>query len=162
MSYVTVAMKSWKLHAPLQAHGDSGSMSQTTNQHPLSASRQRLFPLRWPLYGCRFDSTRNSRSGCCTTISGSWGSSVCRGSFAHIENKSGFFISTSRSPHNLSRSSLGLEPDHGQDYIGRRLKRPAGRTKVAKQIFYFRRNSEAPWKAALSWMCSPALPTQSR
>jgi hypothetical protein len=47
MSYVTVGNeKLGSVTLAFSAHGHSGSVSvKTTNQHPLRASRQRMFPL---------------------------------------------------------------------------------------------------------------------
>src|SRR5258705_1134625 len=143
MSYVTVGNeKLGSVTLPSNAHGHSGSMSlKTTNQHPLSASRQRMFSLVMvALLAVAFAFTPGARAqDVAPRISGVLGQVQSVGDHSiTIQNKSGLFhinITQPLTTYKVVPSDLNHITDN--DYIGVASSQAPDGKEVAKQIFVF-------------------------
>jgi hypothetical protein len=131
---------------------------KTTNQHPLSTSRQRMFSLAMvALLAAAFGFNPGARAqNVAPPISGALGQVKSVGDHSiTIQNKSGLFhinITQPLTTYHVVPSDLNHITDN--DYIGV-ASTELGRTEVVQTSYFL--NSEAPWKAALSWIRSPAL-----
>ncbi|MDX6498833.1 MAG: hypothetical protein QOG23_2093 [Blastocatellia bacterium] len=143
MSYIRVGNeKLGSVTLPSDAHGHSGSMSvNTTNQHPLCTSRQRMFPLALVvLLAAAFGCNSGPRAqDVATPISGVLGQVQSVGDHSiTIQNKSELFhidITQPLTTYHPVPSDLNHITDN--DYIGVASTELPDGTEVAKQIFIF-------------------------
>jgi hypothetical protein len=143
MSYATISKgKLGRVTLPASQHGHSASMSvETKNQHPLSDSLHRIFPLAaFALLAVVFGFNLRARAqDVPPPISGALGQiqSVGDNSIT-IQNKSGVFhinITQPLTTYKVVPSDLNHMTDN--DYIGVASMQAADGTEVAKQIFVF-------------------------
>src|SRR5258707_15472608 len=127
---------------PSDTQGHSGSMSvKTTNQHPLSTRRQRLFPLAMAaLLAAAFGFNPGTRAqDVAPPISGVLGQVQSVGDRSiTIQNKSGLFhINITQPLTTFHEVPSDLNHITDNDYIGVASTELPDGTKVAKQIFIF-------------------------
>ena len=168
MSYVTVGNeKLVSVTLPANAHGYSGSMSvKTTNQHPLSTSRQRKFPLAMvALLAAAFGFNSGVRAqDVAPPISGVLGQVQSVGDHSiTIQNKSGLFhidITQPLTTYHAAPSDLSHITDN--DYIGVASTELPDGTEVAKQIFIFPLELRGAVEGSVVVDAQPGTATQSR
>jgi len=168
MSYVTVGNeKPGRVTLPSKAHGHSGSMSvKTTNQHPLSTSRQRLYPLAMAaLLAAAFGFNLGTRAqDVAPPISGVLGQVQSVGPHSiTIQNKSGLFhidITKPLTTYHEVPSDLNQITDN--DYIGVASTDLPDGTKLAKQIFIFPLELRGAVEGSVVVDAQPGAATQSR
>ena len=168
MSYVTVGNeKLGSVTLPSNAHGHSGSMSvKTTNQHPLSTSRQRMFPLAMvALLAAAFGFNPGARAqDVAPPISGVLGQVQSVGDHSiTIQNKSGLFhidITQPLTTYHVVPSALNHITDN--DYIGVASTELPDGTEVAKQIFIFPSELRGAVEGSVVVDAQPGTATQSR
>jgi hypothetical protein len=168
MSYVTVSNeKLGSVTLPPNAHGHSGSMSvKTTNQHPPSTSRQRMFPLAMVvLLAAAFGCNRGPRAqDVAPPISGALGQVQSVGDHSiTIQNKSGLFhidITQPLTTYQGVPSDLSHITDN--DYIGVASTELPDGTEVAKQIFIFPSELRGAVEGSVVMDAQPGAATQSR
>ena len=168
MSYVTVGNeKLGSVTLPANAHGYSGSMSvKTTNQHPPSTSRQRMFPLALVvLLAAAFGCNRGPRAqDVATPISGVLGQVQSVGDHSiTIQNKSGLFhidITQPLTTYHAVPSDLSHITDI--DYIGVASTELPDGTEVAKQIFIFPLELRGAVEGSVVMDAQPGAASQSR
>jgi hypothetical protein len=168
MSYVTVGNeKLGSVTLPSNAHGHSGSMNvKTTNQHPLSTSRQRMFPLAMvALLAAAFGFNPGARAqDVAPPISGVLGQVQSVGDHSiTIQNKSGLFhidITQPLTTYHAVPSDLSHITDN--DYIGVASTELPDGTEVAKQIFIFPLELRGAVEGSVVMDAQPGAATQSR
>jgi hypothetical protein len=168
MSYVTAGNeKLGSVTPPSDAHGRSGAMSaKTTNQHPLSTSRRRMFPLAMvALLAAAFGFNPRARAQeVAPPISGALGQVQSVGDHSiTIQNKSGLFhidITQPLTTYHAVPSDLNHITDN--DYIGVASTDLPDGTKVAKQIFIFPSELRGAVEGSVVMDAQPGAATQSR
>jgi len=168
MSYVTVGNeKLGSVTLPSNAHGHSGSMSvKTTNQHPLSTRRQRMFTLAMiALLAAAFGFNPGVRAqDVAPPISGVLGQVQSVGDRSiTIQNKSGLFhinITQPLTTYHEVPSDLNHITDN--DYIGVASTELPDGTEVAKQIFIFPSELRGAAEGSVVVDAQPGAATQSR
>ena len=168
MSYVTVGNeKLGSVTLPSNAHGHSGSMSvKTTNQHPLSTRRQRMFALALvAILAAAFACNSGPRAqDVATPIPGVLGQVQSVGDHSiTIQNKSGLFhidIAQPLTTYHTVPSDLSHITDN--DYIGVASTELPDGTEVAKQIFIFPLELRGAVEGSVVMDAQPGAATQSR
>jgi hypothetical protein len=152
---------------PSDAHGHSGSMSvKTTNQHPLSTSRQRMFPLALvALLAAAFGCNPGPRAqDVAPPIPGVLGQvqSVVDHSIT-IQNKSGLFhIAITQPLTTYHAVPSDLNHITANDYIGVASTEQPDGTEEAKQIFIFPSELRGAAEGSVVVDAQPGAATQSR
>lgn len=168
MSYVTVGNeKLGSVTLPSNAHGHSGAMSvETTNQHPLSTSRHRMFPLAMLtlLAAALGFNTGGRAQDVAPPISGALGQVQSVGDHSiTIQDKSGLFhidITQPLTTYHVVPSDLNHIADN--DYIGVASTELPDGTEVAKQIFIFPPELRGAVEGSVVMDAQPGATTQSR
>ena len=168
MSYIKVGNeKLGSVALPSNAHGYSGSMSvKTTNQHPLSTRRQRMFTLALvALLAAAFGFNPGARAqDVAPPISGALGQVQSVGDHSiTIQNKSGLFhidIAQPLTTYHTVPSDLSHITDN--DYIGVASTELPDGTEVAKQIFIFPLELRGAVEGSVVMDAQPGAATQSR
>jgi hypothetical protein len=168
MSHVTVGNeKLGSVTAPSDAHGRSGAMSaKTTNQHPLSTNRRRMFPLAMvALLAAAFGFNPGALAqDVAPPLSGALGQVQSVGDHSiTIQNKSGLFhidITQPLTTYHAVPSDLNHITDN--DYIGVASTDLPDGTKVAKQIFIFPSELRGAVEGSVVLDAQPGAATQSR
>jgi len=168
MSYIKVGNeKLGSVALPSNAHGYSGSMSvKTTNQHPLSTRRQRMFTLALvALLAAAFACNSGPRAqNVATPIPGVLGQVQSVGDHSiTIQNKSGLFhidITQPLTTYHAVPSDLSHITDN--DYIGVASTELPDGTEVAKQIFIFPLELRGAVEGSVVMDAQPGAATQSR
>ncbi len=168
MSYIKVGNeKLGSVALPSNAHGHSGSMSvKTTNQHPLSTRRQRMFTFALvALLAAAFGCNSGPRAqDVATPIPGVLGQVQSVGDHSiTIQNKSGLFhidIAQPLTTYHTVPSDLSHITDN--DYIGVASTELPDGTEVAKQIFIFPLELRGAVEGSVVMDAQPGAATQSR
>ncbi len=168
MSYIKVGNeKLGSVVLPSNAHGYSGSMSvKTTNQHPLSTRRQRMFTLALvALLAAAFGCNSGPRAqDVATPIPGVLGQVQSVGDHSiTIQNKSGLFhidIAQPLTTYHTVPSDWSHITDN--DYIGVASTELPDGTEVAKQIFIFPLELRGAVEGSVVMDAQPGAATQSR
>jgi hypothetical protein len=168
MSYVTVGNE--KLGSDTldpNAYGHSGSMSvKTTNQHPLSTRRQRMFPFAMVALlaaACGFNPGARAQD-VAPPISGALGQVQSVGDQSiTIQNKAGLLhidITQPLTTYHVVPSDLNHVTEN--DYIGVASTALADGTAVAKQIFIFPAELRGAVEGSVVMDAQPGAATPSR
>jgi hypothetical protein len=168
MSYVTVGNERLgSLMLPSNANGHSGSMSvETANQHPLSTSRHRMFPLAMvALLAAAFGSSPGARAqDVAPPIAGALGQIQTVGDNSiSIQTKSGIVHIEIRQPlttYKVVPSDLNHITDNA--YIGVASTELPDGTEVAKQIFIFPSELRGAVEGSVVMDAQPGAATQNR
>jgi hypothetical protein len=168
MSCVTARNeKLGRVTLPSNAHGHSGSISlETTNQHPLSTSRQRMCPLAMVALLAAvlgFDPGARAQE-IAPPISGALGQVQSVGDHSiTIQNKSGLVhinITQPLTTYHVVPSDLNHITD--DDYVGVASTELPDGTEVAKQIFIFPSELRGAVEGSVVVDAQPGAATQSR
>ena len=162
MSYVTGSTT-----LPSNAHGHTGSMRvKTTNQHPLSLGRHRMFPLTTvALFAAVFGFNPGARAqDVAPPILGALGQVQSVGDHSIIiQSKSGLFhidITQPLTTYKVVPSDLNHITDNA--YIGVASTELPDGTAVAKQIFIFPSELRGAVEGSVVMDAQPGAATQSR